>query len=470
MPEGSDRKPKHGDAGEAKGKFEDVWDALVESASSATGANDEGASTRDGAHDATEPPSRRSQRTGELPASALDDLSEPKTAATKPWDEAARAFAKAERSREDASAVPSGDAPEPQKAGGPRRTPWIDRPNEWLERSDEQMERLMTEPPSVLLSAPTKMPVEAASASTSDETPESESAADAEEDSMGDDAGARPGGASTPEATPPAPPDAGAGRSRLWILLIAIFGLFGIWALIPDPPGQRPLEPTLDADRPPVPIGPAAEHPGGPAQPIERSPDAPPMIERGPHEGEPTPEVPEAEPTPPEPEAEPPIDEAPAERRDPPEPRVETDDLRTPPHGTTPEHAEAFARLPVGAGDGPPVGGVGERGVHVDHISLGSTYDQGVCGGKLDDFSISERDRVNVCLRVVHPREKEELVVLWQKDGDTIRRGKLTIAPTHAYRTRAYLMLREPYEGRWAVRILSQSGIELASHEFQIVR
>jgi hypothetical protein len=290
------------------------------------------------------------------------------------------------------------------------------------------------------------------------------------------------GGRSAPDAreevepsSPPAPPEAGAGKGRLWILLVAIFGLFGLWALLPEP-AHRPVVPTLDADRPGVPVGPAAEHPGGPPEPGPRSPDASPMIERPPHaveaaeadEADEAVQTEEADETVQTEEAEPREPETPSEDDETAiEPRV---DLRLPPAGTAPEYAEAFRRLPVGPGDGPPVGGVGKGGTHIDQISLGSAYGRGGCEGKLDDFSVSERDRVNVCVRVVHPREKEELVVLWQKDGDTIRRGKLTIVPQHAYRTRAYLMLRGHYVGQWVVRIFSRDGVELAAHEFQVVQ
>jgi hypothetical protein len=588
---GSDRKPTDGDAGKGKQDFDDVWDALVERGSQGEARGDD-TPTRDGAHDATEPPSSSSRTdaaiaSGQTPADDVertppsastklwDDAAraeglhapgataepeaaaQPATAATKPWDDAARASAKpggeamAARSAEDmkmdalmaeaeaAKALRSlreQDRPEPAAAGHAAKTPWLERSDEWLERSDDEMDRIMTTQPAADPAEPseptrtttgegdegrpslsdipkdeaekqrTEAPAgegassddqaksdpaeaieagreaETAVASKNDEgarggepVPDQDTAARDPEPK--DSAGERPrrgeGGAPVP------PPEAGAGRGRIWILLVVIFGLFGLWRLLPERT-DRPVVPTLDADRPGVPVGPAAEHPGGPPQPGPRSPDGSPMIER-PSEpaaagGEVEPEEP-GDASPEEPEAlgeeqEPglPSDATPAPEHAEPEPRADAGDVRVPPPGTEPEHAAAFQKLPVGPGDGPPVGGVGEGGIHVDHIALGSSYGRGGCDGKLDDFSVSERDRVNVCLRVVHPREKEELVILWQKDGSTMRRGKLTIVPQHAYRTRAYLMLREPYVGAWVVRILSSGGVELASHEFQVVQ
>ncbi len=132
--------------------------------------------------------------------------------------------------------------------------------------------------------------------------------------------------------------------------------------------------------------------------------------------------------------------------------------------------AATFARLPVSVADLPPIGGVGESGVHVDRLEMGSAYDKGMCAGPSDGFSLAKTDIVNVCIRVVHPRVDEVLSIVWQKnESSTARRGKIAVKPLHAYRTRAYLMLRREYIGDWTVRILSPEGVELAAHGFSIV-
>lgn len=144
-------------------------------------------------------------------------------------------------------------------------------------------------------------------------------------------------------------------------------------------------------------------------------------------------------------------------------------DPRVPPPGTPPEIATVFRKLPVSPSDGPPVGGVGETGIHIDDITMGVTYENRKCGGASQRFSLSADHRPSVCVRVVHPREKEDLVVVWEKKGGASRRGKLHIKAAHAYRTRAYLMLRREYIGDWTVRIQSPGGVELASHDFSVV-
>lgn len=141
---------------------------------------------------------------------------------------------------------------------------------------------------------------------------------------------------------------------------------------------------------------------------------------------------------------------------------------RAPPPGTPEAHAEALRRLPVGRADRPPVAGVGPMGLHVDRVAIGSMYDAGKCAGHETGFSATRHDRVSVCFRVVHPRTTQRVTVLWQRDGETMRRTKMTIPSAHAYRTRAFIVLREGDAGRWNVRIMSTDGIELARAGFDV--
>jgi hypothetical protein len=174
----------------------------------------------------------------------------------------------------------------------------------------------------------------------------------------------------------------------------------------------------------------------------------------------------------------PPVEEEPTEDGPAPAPEPDADareirgsgDPRAVPPDTPPANASAFRKLPVSPADLAPVGAVGNNGVHVDRIAMGAKFEKSRCEGRGDAFSAARDDRINVCFRVVHPRQKEELVVLWQKDGGTMRRGKVVVKPAHAYRTRAYLILRREYVGTWKVRILDQDGVELASHPFKVVQ
>jgi DUF2914 family protein len=187
-------------------------------------------------------------------------------------------------------------------------------------------------------------------------------------------------------------------------------------------------------------------------------------------EGEPAPPVvPEPTPTP-RVEAPAVSPDAPAAPpKSPPTPAKPGTDPRTPPPGTPPEVAAVFVRLPVSPADLPPVGGVGATGLHVDRIEISASYDKTFCGGVAQRFSLAATSVVNVCLRAVHPRQEETVSIVWQKnDGSSARRGKIAIKPLHAYRTRAYLVLRKEYVGDWTVRIQSADGVELASHAFTI--
>lgn len=150
--------------------------------------------------------------------------------------------------------------------------------------------------------------------------------------------------------------------------------------------------------------------------------------------------------------------------------RQEPGGLRVAPPGTSPEAEAAFSSLPIGAADLPPVGGIGHSGIHVDRIATGARYERGGhCADVKRVYSISARERVNVCIRVVHPREKEDVTIYWEKDGGTMRRSQIPIVPMHAYRTRAYLVLRREYVGDWTVRVHSADGVELAQDSFRVV-
>lgn len=142
---------------------------------------------------------------------------------------------------------------------------------------------------------------------------------------------------------------------------------------------------------------------------------------------------------------------------------------RTVPPGTPPAIARVFERLPVGIHDEPPVGAIGATGIHVDKIWLGQAYEREGCKGESERFSLAKHGQVNVCFRVVHSRVEESVDVLWEKDGELFRRRPVQIPDLHAYRTRAYLVLRREYIGNWRARVMSVDGMELAVASFVVV-
>lgn len=274
-------------------------------------------------------------------------------------------------------------------------------------------------------------------------------------------------------------------RLSLWWAVVAGIGIAGVAWLAGAPSRSKdnatttaarttPTPPTAGENKTPsTPSGPSAL-----ASANTTADEPTPPIEPDPRPTEPTPDP---NPTPPKPLAADPVVTSPVKPPvtppvtppiTPPVTPPTTGDrsARTPPPGTPPEIAATFVRLPVSPADRAPVAGVGSSGIHIDRVEMGAGYDnKSGCTGVANDFSLASNQEINVCVRVVHPREEEVMSIVWQKDdGTTARRGKIAVKPIHAYRTRAYLRLRSEYLGAWTVRIMSPDGVELASHAFVI--
>lgn len=140
------------------------------------------------------------------------------------------------------------------------------------------------------------------------------------------------------------------------------------------------------------------------------------------------------------------------------------------PIGISPDNEKALRKLPLARGDADPVGGVGEAGIHVDDIQLGTSHARGVCSGPDRGFSLARERNIDVCLRVVHAREAQPVTVLWERAGVVVRRVRIVIPAVHAHRTRAGLPLRPDAPGRWRVRVVSDDDVELASLDFSVGR
>lgn len=143
-------------------------------------------------------------------------------------------------------------------------------------------------------------------------------------------------------------------------------------------------------------------------------------------------------------------------------------DPRAVPPGTPAAIARVFQRLPVAIHDGPPLGGIGASGIHVDKIWLGTRYERDGCADETASFSLARDSQVNVCFRAVHSRSEESVEVEWVKGGAPFRRRAVNIPDLHAYRTRAYLVLRREYLGDWEARVLSADGVVLATIAFTV--
>ncbi len=234
--------------------------------------------------------------------------------------------------------------------------------------------------------------------------------------------------------------DAGGGR---WLWLVGAAAAVGIGVAAMGGPGSSS---TPDATSTKAAVAPLAAAPSV-AAPVEPKPPVEPALA--------TTKPPLAEDAPPPVVPEPPAADP---SRDP----------REPPPGTPPDIAAVFKKIPVSPADRAPVGGVGKTGVHVDDVAMGNGYARSRCTGDGESFSVGNDGLANVCIRVVHQRQKEDLTVIWQKHEGNARRGKIVVKPAHAYRTRAYLKLRSEYVGDWTVKIMSADGVELAAHDFSI--
>lgn len=140
------------------------------------------------------------------------------------------------------------------------------------------------------------------------------------------------------------------------------------------------------------------------------------------------------------------------------------------PPGTSEDNARVLRRLPHSPHDRSPIGGIGTEGLHIDRITMGTSYHDGACSGPVGKFSIEDDRRAQVCFRAVHRRVKQHVIVRWERNGTLVRRTFVTIGDGHAYRTRAALPLRRKYHGMWTVRIMTPDGVELASQSFQVLR
>lgn len=164
-------------------------------------------------------------------------------------------------------------------------------------------------------------------------------------------------------------------------------------------------------------------------------------------------------------------DEAPAALagRPPLRPRLQqTLDRREVPTGTDRAKAEAYRDLPRARSDGEPLGGIGAEALHVDRLEVGSRLRAGACEGEASHFREGRHDEVHACIRVVHRRIAQQILVRWERDGRLVRRQWLPVPSSHAYRTRASLPVSRRFAGAWTVRVFSLDGVELAQKHFRI--
>jgi hypothetical protein len=220
----------------------------------------------------------------------------------------------------------------------------------------------------------------------------------------------------------------------------------------------------------------------GPSAPKQAKKEAP--VKSGAKESEPTPApkpdpVVKPEPAPPEPTTAV-APEPPPEPESPPEPEVAPPPAPTPaksgdprdpsviPPGTPAANAKAFSKLPVAKGDGPPVGGIGVNGIHIDTLEIGKGWFKSKCDQPTTVFTSGVDEKVNVCMRIIHPRVTEELTIYWEHNGKLNQRSKVNVQDIHAYLTRGWLPITPDRIGKWKATIKTADGTVLGEVQFEI--
>ena len=146
-----------------------------------------------------------------------------------------------------------------------------------------------------------------------------------------------------------------------------------------------------------------------------------------------------------------------------------SEDARAVPEGTPPAVAATFKRIPLTVSDHGPVSGIGESGLHVDRMSLGTVFRKNRCRKPLERYAVSSGEDISFCFRAVHRRIDETITVHWRRQGRLVRRSFVNIPAIHAYRTRAKLALRREYVGWWDVIAMAADGTEIARTRFEVV-
>jgi hypothetical protein len=254
--------------------------------------------------------------------------------------------------------------------------------------------------------------------------------------------------------------------SKFSFLVISTVLLGSIGCGSPAPDKQAKAAPKADT--------PKADTPKADPPKVEPPKADPPKVEPAPELVEPTTAMPPegvepapTEPAPTEP-AEPPA-EPPAGGWKAPAGVDIRSDAAIPP-GTPAANAEAFKALPQTKVDGPPVSGIASNGLHFDSMVLGRGWEKSKCLEATSTFTVGTDDRVNICVRVVHPADADEtLLVEWSKAGTkTVRKSNISVKAMHAYLTRGYLPIKPGYEGEWTAVVKAPDGTVLATLPFTV--
>jgi hypothetical protein len=140
------------------------------------------------------------------------------------------------------------------------------------------------------------------------------------------------------------------------------------------------------------------------------------------------------------------------------------------PAGTPEANVIAFTNLRLGKRDKAPIAGAGATGIHLDELELGSGWASSRCEQTTRQFVVDQDERINLCFRVVHPREAESVTVEWARDGKLRQSIEVSVAPTHAYLTRAWMPVTAGRAGQWTATVKSADGAVLGQLDFTVAK
>jgi hypothetical protein len=114
--------------------------------------------------------------------------------------------------------------------------------------------------------------------------------------------------------------------------------------------------------------------------------------------------------------------------------------------------------------------GAGASGIHLDELELGSGWASSRCEQTTRQFVVDQDERINLCFRVVHPREAENVTVEWAREGKLRHSIEVSVAPTRRYLTRAWMPVTAGRAGQWTATVKSQDGAVLGQLDFTVAK
>jgi len=141
-------------------------------------------------------------------------------------------------------------------------------------------------------------------------------------------------------------------------------------------------------------------------------------------------------------------------------------------HDTPSTAAEPSAPAePTAPADQQPVSPVIDDGLVVVRFEVGLPGVGKTCDGDRRRFSRDEDRKIAACYVVEQPHQTDRVIVMWEKQAETVRRGVKEAPRAARLVSRSFLSLHEQPTGPWRVRLMRDDGgtlTELARRQIVI--